>query len=231
MRSRATLYAGIGFSLLLHGVAFALLQFSPGNTLEHNQGEADGSISVYLGSAIGEGWTQILEIPANHQASTSDSLLLADAFDIPSMDSRKRQRSIRTSARPTREQQSDLNKTRAVGEQPQSRTAASMHGAGGLSVGGAGGGDRIRARLVSGSMPKYPQSARNAEWEGVVWLEIQIEANGRVSQAQLIKPSGCTECDREAVDTVMLDWRFLPAYAHGEAQSSREQITIVYKLE
>ena len=72
--------------------------------------------------------------------------------------------------------------------------------------------------------PKYPQAARDKHIEGDVVLQIQIDADGHVSDAQPV--SGPEELRAAAVEAV-LKWRYSPKNMSLPASS---QVTVAFKL-
>ena len=81
--------------------------------------------------------------------------------------------------------------------------------------------DREARPLASNPTPAYPASALRAGVEGSVTARIQVDARGRVSDAQIVQRSGerNRELDRAVLNTVR-DWRFEPATHDGRAVAS-----------
>lgn len=79
---------------------------------------------------------------------------------------------------------------------------------------------RPQARLKLVSRPSlmryYPEEARRRGVEGEALVEILVDAEGRVTQATLVRSSGSTVLDRQAI-RVMYDYRFAPG-AGGRAR-------------
>jgi TonB family protein len=66
------------------------------------------------------------------------------------------------------------------------------------------------ARARSQPKPDYPEDARANKQEGLVVMRLQINANGRVTDASLITSSGVASLDKAALKGV-LRWRYEPA--------------------
>ena len=58
--------------------------------------------------------------------------------------------------------------------------------------------------------PKYPASARNASFEGLVKIKMLITYEGKVTEASIVESSGHEEMDANALEAVY-KWRFTPA--------------------
>jgi len=90
--------------------------------------------------------------------------------------------------------------------------------------------DRQARPLASNPVPAYPPRALRAGVEGSVTARLQIDANGRVSDAQIVDRSGVRdrELDRAVLSTVG-DWRFEPAVHNGRAVASSVQLPVDFR--
>jgi len=81
--------------------------------------------------------------------------------------------------------------------------------------------DRTAQPLASNPAPAYPPRALRAGVEGSVIARVQVDAKGRVSDAQIVQRSGDRdrELDRAVLETVR-EWRFEPAIRDGRAVAS-----------
>lgn len=78
--------------------------------------------------------------------------------------------------------------------------------------------------------PDYPRRALAARMEGVVELEVEVRADGRVESVRVKVSSGHTLLDDEALKTVKR-WRFTPARdAAGEAVPSVVPVPVRFRL-
>jgi protein TonB len=86
------------------------------------------------------------------------------------------------------------------------------------------GPDKISAptRIVH-VKPEYPESARNAQVQGIVVLEAQIELDGHVCNARIVR--SIPPLDQAAIDAV-LKWRFSPAKVNGVAVAAITTLTV-----
>jgi TonB family protein len=79
---------------------------------------------------------------------------------------------------------------------------------------------RIDARLEDYAAPSYPRSARERGLEGLVRIEVDVQADGSVGEVRIVASSGVVAFDEAAV-TAVRGWRFSPATVDGVAVSSR----------
>jgi hypothetical protein len=75
----------------------------------------------------------------------------------------------------------------------------------------------------------YPDEARRAEIEGVVILELSINADGKLESAKVIKSSNYEMLDAAALETVK-NWKFSPAIRSGQKVSEEKGLNITFKL-
>jgi periplasmic protein TonB len=75
--------------------------------------------------------------------------------------------------------------------------------------------------------PEYPQTARTAKAQGVVVLEAQIERDGRVCSARVLR--SIPLLDQSAIDAV-LRWRFTPAKVNDVAVPFIMTLTVNFTL-
>lgn len=82
--------------------------------------------------------------------------------------------------------------------------------------------------LVADSMPEYTEPARRARIQGMVLLEVDVDAEGRVAEVTPIKslPHGLTE---QAVRAVKR-FRYQPAEHHGQPVPARVEVAIRFRL-
>ncbi len=76
--------------------------------------------------------------------------------------------------------------------------------------------------------PAYPDSVRKAGWEGLVEIDLEVGADGRVVQARILSSSGFEALDRAALDALKR-WRFTPRVAGAPARILRQEV--VFRLE
>ena len=82
----------------------------------------------------------------------------------------------------------------------------------------------------SNPLPKYPRLARKKNWEGVVWLLVDVSADGSVEDLAVEKTCGHKVLDRAAQRTVKR-WLFSPATRDGLPVSSQVRIPVSFRLE
>lgn len=113
---------------------------------------------------------------------------------------------------------------------PSASQSASTAGAvGASSHGGAGGALSSRVGYLSNPKPDYPEEARQQHQEGVVLLDVLVDANGRAGDVSVSRSSGFAALDDAAVQAVKR-WIFEPARTGGVAVSSRVKVPVRFSL-
>lgn len=77
--------------------------------------------------------------------------------------------------------------------------------------------------------PRYPAQARRRNQQGLVLVEVRLDARGQQRSLHVVHSSGVDSLDRAALDAVSA-WRFRPESANGRAVPSRVQIPIQFAL-
>lgn len=83
--------------------------------------------------------------------------------------------------------------------------------------------------ILSAPDPKYPESARRANIEGTVGVELVIGAQGSVTSAWVAESSGNAALDQAAVDAVYR-WRFAPGTLNGSPVETRSRVRVNFGL-
>lgn len=76
--------------------------------------------------------------------------------------------------------------------------------------------------------PPYSEQARKAKYQGTVVLSIIVDAQGRVHNAQVVKPLGLG-LDQNAVQTIQT-WKFKPAERNGVPVPVRIMVEVTFRL-
>jgi protein TonB len=82
----------------------------------------------------------------------------------------------------------------------------------------------------SNPLPEYPYLARQKHWEGVVWLLVDVTADGLVDDLRVEQSCGHRVLDRAASKAVRR-WQFSPAKRAGLPVSSQARIPVRFRLE
>jgi protein TonB len=77
--------------------------------------------------------------------------------------------------------------------------------------------------------PNYPSQARRRNQQGVVLVEVRLDARGQQRSLNVLRSSGVESLDRAALEAVAT-WRFNPERTGGQAVPSRVQIPIQFAL-
>jgi protein TonB len=88
---------------------------------------------------------------------------------------------------------------------------------------------RFDAAYLTNPKPAYPAASRRMGESGVVYLRVEVDAEGQVLQVEVKSSSGYSRLDRAAQETV-LGWRFIPARRGKLAVASWVVVPINYSL-
>ena len=77
--------------------------------------------------------------------------------------------------------------------------------------------------------PQYPSIARRRNQQGVVLLEVRLDALGALRELTLVRSSGVSSLDQAALKAVA-EWRFRPETRNGHGVPSRAQIPVEFAL-
>lgn len=69
-----------------------------------------------------------------------------------------------------------------------------------------------QAAHVGGRNPIYPKNAEHDGVEGIVGLDVTISAAGQIVAVDLIRPSGDSRLDQQAIQTIRANWEFRPMF-------------------
>jgi len=69
--------------------------------------------------------------------------------------------------------------------------------------------------LIDEVRPEYPEEAKQARWEGKVWVEVLVGESGLVEEVKLLKSSGHKELDDSATEAAWKN-KFSPAIQSGK---------------
>jgi protein TonB len=78
--------------------------------------------------------------------------------------------------------------------------------------------------------PNYPEASRRRGEQGIVRLELRVDAAGRVVDVLLLETSGFNALDTAALNAVR-DWRFRPAERAGVPVAARIIHSVQFRLE
>ena len=83
---------------------------------------------------------------------------------------------------------------------------------------------------VSTPSPDYPYSARTRRRQGLVLIRLDVEADGRVSRAEVLESSGDAALDEAALGALGR-WRLRPATEGGRPVAGRVEVPVRFRLE
>lgn len=76
---------------------------------------------------------------------------------------------------------------------------------------------------------KYPQAAKIAKTEGMVYLTFIVKEDGTVSEVEILRGIGAG-CDEEAKRVVEISPKWTPGKIAGKAVTTRMRLPITFKL-
>ena len=98
------------------------------------------------------------------------------------------------------------------------------YGGGAYSVGGG-----VSAPIpIYQPEPPYSEEARKAKYQGTLVMWIVVDAQGRVTQEQIVKPLGMG-LDQKALGTVKT-WKFIPAKRNGTPVPVQVDVEVTFRL-
>ena len=89
------------------------------------------------------------------------------------------------------------------------------------------GGSIKEPRKIRDARPEYPEIARAARVQGIVVIEIGIDALGKVSAAQVLR--GVPLLDQAALDAVR-QWEFEPTLLNGAPVPVIMTVTVNFSI-
>jgi protein TonB len=131
-------------------------------------------------------------------------------------------------AAPTTKQSKPARHRKAAVPHSAPGTAASLAGTAGHGVPG-GPSTGVRANYLTNPRPEYPEEAKQMRQQGVVYLHVLVNADGRPDDVSVSRSSGYPLLDRAAVEAVR-GWTFEPARAGGLPVSSPVEIPVRFSL-
>ncbi len=84
--------------------------------------------------------------------------------------------------------------------------------------------------LTSRPQPVYPAQAMRAHEQGTVLVLAQVDVNGHVSDARVVKRSGSNILDRAAPNEVRR-WKFSPALHDGQPIVASVEVPVSYRID
>lgn len=74
----------------------------------------------------------------------------------------------------------------------------------------------VEPKVITKVLAKYPELARKANVEGIVYLDLLVDKEGRVRDIQILKASGSNVGFEEAALEAIKQWTFSPAIQNGK---------------
>jgi TonB family protein len=84
-------------------------------------------------------------------------------------------------------------------------------------------------RVLERTQPAYPADALSAHAEGEVRLQIQIDAQGKVSEVRIAANSGSDSLDRAALNAVR-NWRYQPGTHDGQPIGGTIVVSVDFRI-
>ncbi|MDB5318807.1 MAG: tonB family C-terminal domain protein [Phycisphaerales bacterium] len=90
--------------------------------------------------------------------------------------------------------------------------------------------DCLPSPSIRNKKPDYPEVAQRQGWTGTVYLELDLNDRGRVTDARLLRSCGHDVLDKSALDAART-WRYTPATLNGRPVAVTVPAPIVYDLQ
>lgn len=91
-------------------------------------------------------------------------------------------------------------------------------------------GPEAMPTVVSQITPAYPELAKKAGVEGLVYLQVQIDKEGRVGEVKTIRCDQPNQGFEEAASEAVKKWTFKPALHNGQPVEATVTIPFMFKL-
>jgi protein TonB len=88
---------------------------------------------------------------------------------------------------------------------------------------------RFDAGALNNPAPTYPALARRRGIEGMVLLEVEVDAQGLPAKIQIATSSQAEMLDQAAIDAVR-NWHFIPAMRGGEPVAGVVRVPVRFRL-
>lgn len=86
------------------------------------------------------------------------------------------------------------------------------------------------ARVVQMPEPDYPPLSRERGEQGVVMLQLAVDASGRLGEVNVLRSSGFARLDK-AARAAVLRWRFQPAIENGQPVAAQLTLPVRFALD
>ena len=86
------------------------------------------------------------------------------------------------------------------------------------------------ARVLQMSPPDYPPLSRERGEQGVVMLQLAVDASGRLGEVSVLQSSGFSRLDKAARAAVQR-WRFQPAIENGQPVAAQLTLPVRFALD
>ena len=87
----------------------------------------------------------------------------------------------------------------------------------------------VRPRIIKQVEPVYPEMARRARVQGLLFLEAVIKKDGTVGEVEVRRGRGKTGCNEAAI-AALKQWEFEPGYVGGRPVDALMIMTIRFQL-
>ena len=89
---------------------------------------------------------------------------------------------------------------------------------------------KFDAAYLSNPAPPYPTLSKRMGEEGRVLLKVHVGADGRPLEVSIAQSSGFARLDESARETVLRNWRFVPARQGDKAIAGSVKVPVIYTL-
>jgi protein TonB len=91
-------------------------------------------------------------------------------------------------------------------------------------------GNRVLPKSrTSNPEPDFPAAEKHLHHEGIVLLEISVDATGHPTDVKVLKTSGFPALDESARSTVLTRWRFTPGMLEGQPAPMVTRLNVQFR--
>jgi periplasmic protein TonB len=228
-----TLSRAVAYSLGAHGLVLALIFMANANAVLPRQTIETvpfirASLVYAMNSQSDQKTASLMHQKVERLPGTADRLMESRFADQPALNKATRKSEPETAVTEV----AKLSQTK--GTERDALTSLQLPALRNDDIGkhvlhASGGKTLALPRYLNTSRPSYPMIARVRGYEGVVFIFVEVLADGHAGQVRINRSSGHVSLDKSALDAVK-GWRFEPAKKSGQAVTLWVEIPVRFSL-